>query len=187
MTAAPNVWKWCWWLTGAGMNYWNLNIYDMCRGHTAVRSFMDCRHFTGLSQKTPARGGNERDVMSPSTDTCAREWMMLLFGKHADRWHSRQRRSSVEHWWWWSAGPPGRRAVRLMDSLDMGCCQYMSRSVVHHPRAVWDMLQITAQLIKMRSWDTWSVGELIQLPEEFTLFSKWSQINSVTNPTVHYC
>lgn len=79
VTAMANVLKWCWWLSGAGINYWNLNIYDMGRGHMAVSSFVGCTYFTGLSQKTPAQGGNERWCLilqcTKTSDTCMNEWM----------------------------------------------------------------------------------------------------------------
>ena len=38
-----------------------------------------------------------------------------------------------------------------MDSLDLGCRHYTSRSVEHQARPVWDALQITAELIKTRA------------------------------------
>lgn len=140
-------------------------IYMTCAGETRQFGHSWAARISQVSHRKRQHGEEMRETWcllhecTKTSDTCAREWMGLLFGKHADRWHSRQRRSSVERWWWWWAGPPGRRAARLMDSLDMGCCQYMSRSVVHHLRVVLDMLQITAELIKMGIWDTWSVGE----------------------------
>lgn len=108
------------------------------------------------------------------------EWMTLLFGKDVGRW---QKCSSVIHWRRWSAGPPGRRAVRLMDSLDMHCCQYTSRSVVDHPRAVWDMLptQITAELITMRRWAeapevSWAGSAPRSLDPHFKNCHKWTKL-----------
>lgn len=168
-----NVLKWCWWLTGAGINYWNLNIYDMGRGHMAVSSFVGCTYFTRLSQKTPAQGGNERWCLilqsTKTSDTCM-EWMNDAPGcwrcwQMAETFVCDTLAKVI-------GGSPRmprcqadgliRHALLLVH--EQVCCGSPQGCLGHASYTDNRGANYDAEM----SWGTWSVGELVPLPGALT-------------------